>query len=132
LKKQAKVSFIRIHGSSFGFDNYYYVISKASDNKDRSNEVQEMINVPAPDFDLKDWSGNYKTLASLKGKITVIDFWASWCAACKDSFPGMELSINKYRDHPDVRFIFLDTWKPVLIIWIMRKKLRRLKNMILQ
>lgn len=37
-------------------------------------------------------------LASLKGKVVYLDFWASWCAPCKQSFPWMNDLQSKYRD----------------------------------
>lgn len=40
----------------------------------------------AKDFTLKDLEGKDVTLSSLKGNIIVIDFWAMWCAACKEAF----------------------------------------------
>ena len=36
--------------------------------------------------------------ASLAGKITLVDFWASWCAPCKVSFPSMEALYTTYKD----------------------------------
>jgi thiol-disulfide isomerase/thioredoxin len=44
---------------------------------------------PAPDFSLKDLSGQPVVLSSLKGKTVVIDFWAMWCQACKEAFPNL-------------------------------------------
>jgi peroxiredoxin len=41
---------------------------------------------PAPEFTLKDVSGNDVSLSSFKGKIIVVDFWAMWCQACKEAF----------------------------------------------
>lgn len=43
----------------------------------------------APDFTLKDLSGTSVTLSSFKGKVVVIDFWATWCHACKEAFPEL-------------------------------------------
>ncbi|MBI4984384.1 MAG: TlpA family protein disulfide reductase [Rhodocyclales bacterium] len=43
---------------------------------------------PAPDLDLQNADGA-PTLKQLRGKVVYLDFWASWCAPCKNSFPWM-------------------------------------------
>lgn len=65
-----------------------------------------MVNLEAPDFSLSDLSGKYVTLAGLKGKVVVLDFWATWCQPCIASMPAME-KISKA--HPEVVFLFVAT-----------------------
>ena len=52
----------------------------------------------APDFTAKDIDGNDFTLSSLKGKVVIIDFWASWCKPCRASNPHMVGLYKKYHD----------------------------------
>jgi thiol-disulfide isomerase/thioredoxin len=51
----------------------------------------------APALTLATASGETFDLAKLRGKVVYVDFWASWCAPCKRSFPWMNEMLSKYR-----------------------------------
>jgi len=51
----------------------------------------------APAFSLKDASGKRVRLADFKGKVVVLDFWATWCHGCKEEIPWFVEFQEKYR-----------------------------------
>jgi peroxiredoxin len=53
---------------------------------------------PAPDFLLKDLSGAAVSLSALKGKVVLLDFWATWCHGCETEIPWFVEFADKYRD----------------------------------
>ncbi|MBN4081110.1 TlpA family protein disulfide reductase [Caldithrix abyssi] len=52
---------------------------------------------PLPNHSLVDLNGNRVALDSLAGKVTIIDFWATWCIPCLKEMPHFEALVQKYR-----------------------------------
>ncbi len=57
-----------------------------------------MLGKPAPDWTLEHAFGELKSLGDLKGKVVVLDFWATWCPWCIRSFPAIRDLMKDYAD----------------------------------
>lgn len=55
-----------------------------------------ILGKPAPQFAANDVHGNKIQLADFKGKYVLLDFWASWCAPCRQDFPALKEIYRKY------------------------------------
>jgi cytochrome c biogenesis protein CcmG/thiol:disulfide interchange protein DsbE len=62
---------------------------------------------PAPDFSITSFEGQRLQLSELRGKVVVINIWASWCAPCRDEAPFLERTWRQYKDR-GVVFIGVD------------------------
>ena len=58
----------------------------------------EMIGRPAKTFHTYDTAGQEISLEQFRGKVVLLDFWASWCAPCRASMPGIVDIYNRYHD----------------------------------
>lgn len=80
---------------------------------DFHQKIEKMVSLyvgeSAPDFTLNNTDGNAVSLSSLKGKVVLIDFWASWCRPCRAENPNVVKLYNKYKNKGfDVLSVSLD------------------------
>lgn len=57
-----------------------------------------VVGVPAEDFRLADLEGKQQSLSQYRGKVVLVNFWATWCKPCTTEMPAMQTTYDKLRD----------------------------------
>jgi cytochrome c biogenesis protein CcmG/thiol:disulfide interchange protein DsbE len=83
-----------------------------NDNKIKSSTTENKVVNPdenkAPDFTLKSFDGKTVKLSDYKGKVIIIDFWATWCPPCRKGIPDLISIQNDYKNDVVIIGISLD------------------------
>lgn len=91
-------------------DNYTkFLATRIKSYEAKMNEKVVAVGYEAPDINLPDPDGNKIKLSSLRGKVVLLDFWASWCRPCRRANPHVVEMYSKYKDQGfDVYNVSLD------------------------
>jgi len=65
--------------------------------------------LPARDFTLQVFDGRTLALSDLRGKVVMVDFWASWCPPCRQEAPVLAQVYREYRDR-GIEFVGVSIW----------------------
>ncbi|MGH2425026.1 MAG: TlpA family protein disulfide reductase [bacterium] len=65
--------------------------------RERPQWSSPLVGRPAPDFSLALFDGRTMRLSDLRGRVVIINFWASWCTACRQEAPVLEWAWKTYR-----------------------------------
>ncbi len=85
---------------------------KSSSAEDRGKEISRNFFTPprdAIDFTLPDLNGKRINLASMKGKIVILEFWDTYCGWCLKSFEKLQPFYNKHKNDTDIIFLTINT-----------------------
>ncbi len=65
-------------------------------------ELKPWAGNPLPAFDLKDIGGRKHSLADYRGKVVLVNFWATWCEPCRNEMPAIEKLKERFAGRPFV------------------------------
>jgi thiol-disulfide isomerase/thioredoxin len=87
---------IIITGLIIFFTGYYLDSQSIPLGFDETPDTTQLVEMELPPFNFKDLNGNDYSISDFKGKIVILNFWASWCGPCLEEFPAILKIVNSY------------------------------------
>lgn len=106
----AKTSFMKFNNNESKFKASLKELEALKIEKLKPAIRQMRMNKPGPELSgITDLQGKKVTSDMMKGKIVVLDFWATWCVPCMEEMPYFQNVYEKYKDNPGVMFMVVNT-----------------------
>jgi thiol-disulfide isomerase/thioredoxin len=110
MVKQLQEIYKKLNLPDSEFENIKQAYLAIATKKLKEEVIAKYGDIKAIDFTLTNLDGKDVKLSDYKGKVVVLNFWATWCGPCRASFPHMQELVAEYKNK-DVVFFFVDTWQ---------------------
>jgi thiol-disulfide isomerase/thioredoxin len=105
-------------GNLEGYETYIGEINKIQTEKRRATVVaqKDPRQKPLPAFSLKTLDGKVVSSEDLKGKVVLINFWATWCKPCLEEMPELVALRDKYKENKDFVFLTINSLEDAALV----------------
>jgi thiol-disulfide isomerase/thioredoxin len=101
---------------------FWFTIALVRCTRQPSEEASPQVGHKAPGFELSDLSGNKIALNQYKGKIVMLDFWATWCGPCRMTMPVVERIQKEFQNDLIVLAINIQESRNVVGNYVSRQR----------
>jgi thiol-disulfide isomerase/thioredoxin len=104
-------AYVAHHGTSDGMEQDLDELRTAAAERMRAELLKTRMATPAPAFALKSLDGTLVRLQDLRGKVVILDFWATWCGPCKMAFPYLQRFYEGHKENEAIALFAVNTWE---------------------
>ncbi len=106
----AKNNFLKFNPSVADFNSRLKTLEALKTEQLKVTLRKQLMNKPGPELNgITDLSGKPLDKSLLKGKVVVMDFWATWCIPCMEELPYLQKVYDLYKNNPDVVFMVINS-----------------------
>ncbi|MCD0489405.1 redoxin family protein [Pedobacter sp. MC2016-14] len=108
--RSAKINFLKFHPSVTDFNVKLKTLAELKTAQLKALLRKQLMNKPQPELKgITDLEGKVVSIEALKGKVIVMDFWATWCVPCMQELPYVQKVYDNYKNNPDVVFMITNS-----------------------
>ncbi|MBN2055230.1 redoxin domain-containing protein [bacterium] len=101
--------YVALKGSAEGYDQRLAMAREAADAATKKALLAELEKTPGPSYSFTALKGGTVSSGSHRGKVVVLNFWATWCRPCHSELPHFQHAYDNYKDDPKVAFLAVST-----------------------